>query len=152
MPMRYFEDFTVGETLPLGSRHVTRAEIIAFAAEFHPHPSHLDERSEPHALVDGLMASGWHTGALFMSLLCSGFLIESTSLGSPGIETLKWPKPVRPGDTLTGKSTVVEARASRSRPDMGIVRFRHEVVNQAGETVMWLDNSILFGRRGETGA
>jgi acyl dehydratase len=85
-----------------------------------------------------------------MSLLCSGFLIESTSLGSPGIETLKWRKPVRPGDTLTGASTVVEARASRSRPDMGIVRFRHEVVNQAGETVMWLDNSILFGRRGAT--
>jgi acyl dehydratase len=144
--MRHFEDFIVGETLPLGSRHVTRAEIIAFAAEFDPQPFHLDERVAGDAMVGGLIASGWHIGAMFMSLLCSGFLIESTSLGSPGIETLKWQRPVRPGDTLTGASTVVEARASRSRPDMGIVRFRHEVVNQAGETVMWLDNSILFGR------
>jgi acyl dehydratase len=152
MPMRHFEDFIVGETLPLGSRHVTRAEIIAFAAEFDPQPFHLDERVTGDAMVGGLIASGWHIGAMFMNLLCSGLLIESTSLGSPGIETLKWRKPVRPGDTLTGASTVVEARTSRSRPDMGIVRFRHEVVNQAGETVMWLDNSILFGRRGETGA
>jgi acyl dehydratase len=152
MPMRYFEDFIVGETIALGSRHVTRAEIIAFATEFHPHPAHLDERAEGHALVEGLMASGWHTGAIFMNLLCSGFLVESTSMGSPGIDTLKWQKPVRPGDTLTAASTVVEARASRRRPEMGIVRFRHEVVNQAGETVMWLDNSILFGRRGTPGA
>jgi acyl dehydratase len=150
--MRHFEDFIVGETLPLGSRHVTRAEIIAFAAEFDPQPFHLDERVTGDTMVGGLIASGWHIGAMFMNLLCSGLLIESTSLGSPGIETLKWRKPVRPGDTLTGASTVVEARTSRSRPDMGIVRFRHEVVNQAGETVMWLDNSILFGRRGETGA
>jgi len=149
MPMRYFEDFTVGETLPLGSRHITRAEIISFAVEFHPHPAHLDERGAADALLPGMTASGWHTGAVFMRLLCSGFLLDSTSLGSPGIETLKWQKPVRPGDTLTASSTVVEARASKSRPDMGIVRFHHEVVNQAGETVMWLDNSILFGRRGE---
>jgi acyl dehydratase len=148
MAKRYFEDFAVGEKLPLGSRHVTRAEIIAFAAEFDPQPFHLDERAEGGAMVGGLIASGWHVGGLFMSLLCGGFLIESSSMGSPGIETLKWQRPVRPGDTLTAFSIVIEARASKSRPEMGIVRFRHEVINQAGETVMWLENPILFGRRG----
>jgi acyl dehydratase len=81
-------------------------------------------------------------------MLCGGFLLDSSSMGSPGIESLKWRKPVRPDDTLTASSTVVDARASKSRPEMGIVRFRHEVVNQADELVMWLDNSIMFGRRG----
>lgn len=148
MAKRYFEDFIVGENLPLGSRHVTRAEIIAFAAEFDPQPFHLDERAGGEAPISGLMASGWHVGALFMGMLCGGFLLDSSSMGSPGIESLKWRKPVRPDDTLTASSTVVDARASKSRPEMGIVRFRHEVVNQADELVMWLDNSIMFGRRG----
>jgi acyl dehydratase len=149
MAKLYFEDFVVGETLPLGSRHVTRGEIIAFAAEFDPQPFHLDERAGGEARpLSGLMASGWHVGALFMSMLCRGFLLDSSSMGSPGIESLKWRKPVRPGDTLTASSIVVETRVSNSRPEMGIVRFRHEVVNQANELVMWLDNSIMFGRRG----
>lgn len=147
MAKRYFEDFVVGEELPLGSRHVSRGEIIAFAAEFDPQPFHLDERAGDGP-VWGLMASGWHVGALFMNMLCSGFLLNSSSMGSPGIESLKWHRPVRPGDTLTASSTVVDTRVSKSRPEMGIVRFRHEVVNQAGETVMCLDNAILFGRRG----
>jgi acyl dehydratase len=85
---------------------------------------------------------------MFMNLLCGGFLIDSSSMGSPGIETLKWRRPVRPGDTLIGTSIVIETRASKSRREMGIVRFRHEVVNQADEVVMWLENPILFGRRG----
>jgi len=148
MTKRYFEDFVVGERLPLGSRQVSRSEIIAFAAEFDPQPFHLDERAGDNAIIGGLMASGWHVGALFMALLCKGFLLESSSMGSPGIETMQWRKPVRPGDTLTASSTVVEARASESRPEMGIVRFRHEVINQHGDIVMWLDNAILFGRRG----
>jgi acyl dehydratase len=147
MAKRYFEDFVVGEKLPLGSRHVSRGEIIAFAAEFDPQPFHLDERAGDGPGW-GPMASGWHVGALFMNMLCSGFLLDSSSMGSPGIESLKWQRPVRPGDTLTASSTVVETRVSKSRPEMGIVRFRHEVANQAGETVMWLDNAILFGRRG----
>jgi acyl dehydratase len=147
MIQRYFEDFVVGEALPLGSRQVTRAEIIAFAAEFDPQPFHLDERQGASGMVDGLMASGWHVAGLFMRMLCDGFLLESSSLGSPGIETLKWRKPVRAGDTLTGTATVLEARRSKSRPEMGIVRFRSDIVNHAGETVMWLENPILFGCR-----
>lgn len=152
MVQRYFEDFAVGDVLPLGSHRVTRAEIIAFAAEFDPQPFHLDERQGSgtmgtDSMVDGLIASGWHVAGLFMRMLCDGFLLESSSLGSPGIETLKWRKPVRAGDTLTGKATVIEVRRSKSRPEMGIVRFRSEVENQAGETVMWLENPILFGCR-----
>jgi acyl dehydratase len=152
MVQRYFEDFTVGEVIPLGSHQVTRAEIIAFAAEFDPQPFHLDERQgagtmRAGTMVDGLIASGWHVSGLFMRMLCDGFLLESSSLGSPGIETLKWRKPVRAGDTLTAKATVIETRRSKSRPEMGIVRFRSEVENQAGEIVMWLENPILFGCR-----
>jgi acyl dehydratase len=145
MVQRYFEDFVVGEVIPLGSHQVTRAEIIAFAAEFDPQPFHLDERQGADSMVDGLIASGWHVSGLFMRMLCDGFLLQSSSLGSPGIETLKWQKPVRPGDTLTARATVIEVRRSKSRPEMGIVRFRSEVENQAGEVVMWLENPILFG-------
>jgi acyl dehydratase len=147
MVQRYFEDFVVGEVIPLGSHQVTRPEIIAFAAEFDPQPFHLDERQGAGSIVDGLIASGWHVSGLFMRMLCDGFLLESSSLGSPGVETLKWRKPVRAGDTLIARATVIEARRSKSRPEMGIVRFRSEVENQAGEIVMWLENAILFGCR-----
>lgn len=149
MPKRHFEDFAVGETIRLPERHVGRAEIIAFAAEFDPQPFHLDERSAPTEMTSGLSASGWHVCALLMRMLCDGFLVESSSMGSPGIETLKWRRPVRPGDRLGGAVTVLEARASASRPEMGIVRFRSEVTNQAGETVLVMECPIFF-RRGAT--
>jgi acyl dehydratase len=147
MPKLYFEDFKPGQVLPLPSRHVTRAEIVAFAAEFDPQPFHLDEQSPQSMLVGGLIASGWHVASMFMRMICDAFMIDSSSMGSPGIETLKWQKPVRPGDTLSGASTVLDTRASKSRPQMGIVRFHHEVVNQTGEVVMWMENPILFGSR-----
>lgn len=147
MPKRYFEDFAVGDKLPLGSKLVTRDEIIAFATEFDPRPAHLDAARGGEALVEGPIASSWHVGAMFMDLLCGGFLLDSSSLGSPGMETLKWEHPVRPDDRIEAFSTVIEARASKSRPEMGIVRFRHEVLNQTGKIVMWIENPILFGRR-----
>jgi acyl dehydratase len=146
--MRAFEDFTVGLELPLGPYRVSREELVAFAAEFDPQPFHLDEAAASRTLMGGLAASGWHTCAIFMRMICDAFLLESASMGSPGIDTLKWVKPVRPGDVLTGVSRVLEARASTSRPGMGIVRFRHEVRNGASETVMWMENPILFVRRG----
>ncbi len=147
MAKRYFEDFAVGDALPLPERQVGRAEMIAFAAEFDPQPFHLDERAAATDLTGGLFASGWHVCALLMRMLCDGFLVESACLGAPGVETLKWRKPVRPGDRLKGTSTVLDVRPSARRPEMGIVRFRHEVVNQAGETVVWMENPIFFGRR-----
>jgi acyl dehydratase len=145
--MRYFEDFTVGEVIHHGSREVSAADIIAFATEYDPQPFHLDPSAPHTAATGGLIASGWHVAAIFMRSLCDAFLLVSSSMGSPGVETLKWVAPVRPGDRLTGRSVVVEAKASRSKPDRGIVRFRHELVNADGEVVMWLDNPIFFGRR-----
>ena len=145
--MRAFEDFTVGLTIVHGSRTVTRSDIIAFAAEFDPQPFHLDEAAPETGLTGGLIASGWHIAAIFMRLLTDSLLLDSTCLGSPGVETLKWAKPLRPGDTLSGRSTVTAARPSQSRPDRGIVSFRHEALNQTGDVVMWMDNAILFGLR-----
>ncbi|MCP4380010.1 MAG: MaoC family dehydratase [Hyphomicrobiales bacterium] len=147
MGKRHFEDFTVGQSLRLPTRRVERGDIIAFAAEYDPKPFHLDERTTPTELTAGLSASGWHVCAVFMRMLCEGFLLDSTCVGSPGVETLKWRSPVRPGDSLSGNSTVIEARNSASRPALGIVRFRHEVSNQHGEAVMWLEGPVLFERR-----
>ncbi len=149
MPKRYFEDFAVGQVLTLPERQVGRAEIIAFAAEFDPQAFHLDERAGASDLASGLFASGWHTCAMLMRMLCDAYLVDSSCMGSPGIETLKWRKPVRAGDRLSGSSTVIELRKSATRPEMGIVRFRHEVRNQAGETVVYMENPIFF-RRGES--
>jgi acyl dehydratase len=144
---RYFEDFLIGETLALPERRIGRAEMIAFAAEFDPQPFHLDERADATGLMGGLTASGWYVCAVFMRMLCDAFLAESACLGSPGMETLKWRRPVRPGDRLGGTSTVIELRPSATRPEMGIVRFRHEVTNQAGATVAWMEGPIFFARR-----
>ena len=145
--MRTFEDFAVGQVLPHPSWRITAEDIIAFAREYDPQPFHTDPNSVEAAYLGGLIASGWHVAAIFMRTLCDAFLLDSTSMGSPGVDTLKWQKPVRPGDTLTARSTVLEVKPSRSRPDRGIVRFRHDMLNQKGETVMTLDNPVLFGRR-----
>jgi acyl dehydratase len=147
MGYRTFEDFTVGLVLPLATVTVTRDEVITFARRYDPQPMHLDEAGGAASMLGGMAASGWHTCALFMRMMCDGFLVNSSSLGSPGIETLKWLAPVRPGSTLSGTSTVLEARLSRSRPDMGIVRFLHQVRDQDGRDVMRAENPILFGVR-----
>ena len=146
-PKRTFEDFAAGETIAHGHHEVTADEIIAFAAEYDPQPFHLDADAPETALTGGLIASGWHVAAIFMRLMCDSFLVESSSMGSPGIDTLKWLKPVRPAETLTARSTVIEVRPSQSRPDRGIVRFRHELADHNGELVMRFDNPIMFGRR-----
>ncbi len=145
--MRYFEDFEPGLELPLEPHTVTRAEIVAFAAEFDPQPFHLDEAAAADTLLGGLAASGWHTCALFMRMMYHGWLSQTACIGSPGIDMLKWRRPVRPGDTLSGRSVVLDIRASKSRPDRGFIRFRHEVVNGNGETVMVSENPIMFQRR-----
>ena len=145
--MRYFEDFSEGQELPFGPHTVTRAEIVAFAAEFDPQPFHLDERAAAETMLGGLAASGWHTCALFIRMLFDGWVTDAASMGSPGVDTLKWLRPVRPGDVLSGRSIVLEVRTSKSRPDRGFVRFRHEVANGRGEPVMVLENPVMFSRR-----
>ena len=148
MPLRYFEDFQAGQELALKPCMVTRAEIVAFAAEYDPQPFHLDESAGADTLLGGLAASGWHTCALFMRMMYDGWLKDSASMGSPGVDTLKWMRPVRPGETLSGRSVVLETRASQSRPDRGFVRMRHEVVDARGDPVMVLENPIMITRRG----
>jgi acyl dehydratase len=143
----YWEDLIVGSVAEFGSRLVTREEIIAFAAEFDPQPMHMDEEFARSTMLGGLAASGWHTCAIEMRMIVDGFMGDSDSMGSPGIDEVRWLKPVRPGDRLTLRRTILEARPLRSRPEWGLVRFRFELINQAGETVMRQENVNMFGRR-----
>jgi acyl dehydratase len=145
--MRYFEDFTPGQVIELGSRAVTRDEIITFASAFDPQPFHTDEEAAKKSIYGGLLASGWHTGSLMMRLLYDGLLKETVSLGSPGIDELRWLKPVRPGDTLSARMTVLENTPSRSKSDRGIVRTLIELENQHGEIVMTVKGLNMLARR-----
>ncbi len=144
--MLHFEDFAPGQAYAFGPHTITRAEIVAFASEFDPQPFHLDEAAAAGTMLGGLAASGWHTCALFMRMMYDGWLKDSASMGSFGVDTLRWKRPVRPGDVLSGRSVVLECKAS-SRPDRGYVRFRHEVEDAAGNAVMVLENPVIFGRR-----
>jgi acyl dehydratase len=124
-----------------------KERMIAFAREFYPQPFHTDEKAAEASIWGGLIASGWLTGSTLMRLLYDGFLKDTASLGSPGVDELRWLKPVRPGDTLTARLTVIETTASRSRPDRGIVRTRMELMNQDGEAVMTITGVNFISRR-----
>jgi acyl dehydratase len=142
-----YEDFVEGSTIDLGVKHVTAQELIAFASEFDAQPMHLDEEAGKASILGGLSASGWHTCAMFMRMMCDAFLLDSTSQGSPGIDYARWKKPVLAGDILTGKSTILAKRASRSRPDLGFVTMHAELFNQRGESVFELENTGMFLKR-----
>jgi acyl dehydratase len=144
---RYFEDFREGETVELGSFSYTEREIIDFAREFDPQPMHTDPVAAQSSTYGGLIASGWQTATSYMRRLVDGIMRESESIGSPGIDRLRWLKPVRAGDRLRARFTVLDARASNSRPDWGIVRSRGEVLNQNDEVVMDVEAVNFFGRR-----
>ena len=148
MPKLHWEDFQPGTVTVYGPRLVTREEIVAYAAEFDPQPMHLDEAAGKASILGGLSASGWHTCAIYMRLLCDAFLLDSTSQGAPGIERIKWRKPVLAGDRLNGRTTVLSRRESRSRPSIGLVAFRSELFNQRGEQVFELENTVMFLKRG----
>jgi acyl dehydratase len=147
-----FEDLEVGASIRLGTKRVMAEEIIEFASEFDPQPMHLDEEAGKASLLGGLAASGWHTCVMFMRMMCDGFLLDSTSQGSPGLEYVRWKKPVLAGDTLVGRSTVVAKRPSKSKPGLGLVTVRSELVNQRGETVLELENTGMFLTREAAGA
>jgi acyl dehydratase len=143
----YFEDFQPGHTAEFGPRLVTREEIIAFAAQYDPQPMHLDEAAGQKSLLGGLGASGWHGCAIMMRMICDGFMLKSAGMGAGGVEEVQWLRPIRPGDRLTLRLAVLEARPSKSRPEMGIVRIRYEMLNDHGECVMVMVALALFGRR-----
>ncbi len=147
MDRLYFEDFSPGEIVEYGDREVTAAEIVAFAREFDPQPFHLDAEAGRGTLAGGLIASGWHVVAMLMRMSCDAFLLRSASQGAPGVEAIDWLKPVKPGDRLRVRRTTLSARASRSRPAIGVVEFRFEVLNQNRETVMTQKGSAFILRR-----
>jgi acyl dehydratase len=145
--VRYFEDFKPGDVIELGARTISKESILAFAREFDPQPFHTDEEAARRSIYGGLLASGWHTGSLLMRILYDGLLHDTASLGSPGIDELRWVKPVRPGDTLSGRMTVLEAIPSRSKPDRGLIRSLMEMRNQHGEVVLTIRGLSLIARR-----
>lgn len=142
-----FEDFPPGYFGTFGPRHVTREEIVAFAAEFDPQPMHLDEDAASKSLLKGLAGSGWHMCAIMMRMIFDGFLQRTASMGSPGVNEMRWLAPFRPGDDLTMDVEVLEARPSQSRPDTGIVTYKFSVRNAAGLALAEMVVPIILGRR-----
>lgn len=147
METRFWEDFQVGEVEQIGGKKVERDEVIDFARQFDPQPFHVDEAAAKQSIYGGLIASGWHTCSMVMRMMCDTYLLQSASVGSPGIDNLKWLKPVRPGDTIRARRTTLESRTSKSRPEIGIVRNLWEVFNQEGELVMTMEGYGMFRRR-----
>jgi acyl dehydratase len=132
----HFEDFTVGESRDFGRYEVTAEEIKSFAREFDPQPFHVDERAGKDSLLGGLCASGWHTCAMLMRMMVEGYLGRAASMGSPGLNEVKWLKPVFPDETLTARFTVMAKRQSAKTPEMGIITMRWEVFSTSGEKKM----------------
>ena len=152
MELLSFEDFAPGSVRRFGSYRVTREEIVSFAREFDPQPFHLDAEAASGSLLGGLAASGWHTFSMMMRLYCDEWANRSMSMGSPGIEEARWLAPVRPGDLLSVRMEIVDARASKSRPEMGLLTIYSEVLDQAGRVVASARHVNMMGRRGSRGA
>jgi acyl dehydratase len=133
---RWFADYVPGTTSEFGPIQVDEAEVVEFARRFDPQPFHVDAEAAAAGPYGGLIASGWHTCALMMRLLADEYLSPVSSLGSPGIDELRWLRPVRPGDELTLRTTVEDTRVSRTKPDRGVLTTRIEMVDRAGEVVL----------------
>ncbi len=147
IPLYCWEDFPAGSTRPFGPMRVTREATLAFAAQFDPQPFHLDEEAAQASLFKALSASGWHTCAMTMRMMCDSYLLQSSSLGSPGMDELRWLKPVFPGDTLHGRLTVLAARPMNSRPNVGLIQSLWETFNQHDEAVLSMKGWGMFRRR-----
>jgi acyl dehydratase len=143
----YFDDFHPGWTFELGARTLSAEDIVSFARQWDPQRYHTDEAQARASPYGGLIASGWQTACVGMRLMCDGYLNESACVGSPGIEEIRFLKPVRPGDTLRFRSTATEARPSRTKPNRGTVTFTWEVINQVDEIVLSMIGTQLFLRR-----
>jgi acyl dehydratase len=151
MPDIHLDDLEPGQVYHLGRRTLGRDEIVAFARAWDPQPFHLDEAAAAQSIYGGLIASGWHTVCVFMRLFADGLLHRAAAMGSPGVDELRWLKPVRPGDSLEARLEILEIRPSRSKPDRGIVRARSVTLNQHGEEVLTFVAPLLFKRRPQAG-
>lgn len=143
----YFEDFQAGQEFKVGSRTVTEEEIIAFASQFDPQPFHVDPEASQDSIFGGVVASGWHTCSMMMRLMVDGLLSRSSSMGSPGLDKIRWLLPVRGGDTLSVSYVTTQVKASASRADRGVVWSDWKAVNQRGELVCLIEGMGMFGRR-----
>jgi acyl dehydratase len=145
----HLDDLQAGQTFTLGSRSVSREEILAFASSWDPQPFHLDDAAAQAGIYGALIASGWHTVCIFMRLFTDGLLNRAAALGSPGIDELRWLKPVHAGDTLEARAEILDVRPFRSRPDRGAARIRCVVANQAADEVLTMIATVMFLRRPE---
>jgi acyl dehydratase len=143
----YFEDFKVGDTVQVGSRTIGEEEIVSFARQYDPQPFHVDPEAATKSIYGGLIASGWQTVLLMMRSMVDNFLNDSSSQGSPGVDEVRWLRPVRPGDTLTFFTTVLTVKPSNSKPDRGIVQSQWSAENQDGEVVATMKGMNIFLRR-----
>lgn len=143
----YWEDFAVGSVKEFGAMPVDRDGVVEFASRFDPQPFHTDEAAARESLFGGLCASGWHTCSMAMRMMCDEYLLESASLGSPGIDELRWLRPVFPGDTLRMRVEVLAARPMASRPGVGLVQSRWTLLNQQGDPVLTMQGWNMFRRR-----
>lgn len=146
MTLLLLDDFTLGDAFDLGAITVSETEIIAFARRFDPQPFHIDPEAAALGPFGGIVASGWHTASLCMRLLVDGLLHRTATLGSPGIDTLRWLRPLRPGDTLHLRAIVSAVRPSESKPDRGVVALHLEAYNQRGEVLLSMEGVNFVGR------
>ena len=143
----YFEDFHPGQEIDLGQRSVSEEEIIAFATQFDPQPFHVDREAAAASIYGGVIASGWHTCSMMMRMVVDGLMGCAASMGSPGLESVRWMLPVRAGDTLRVRYLTQKIKASGSRPDRGVVWSKWVATNQHGEEVCTIEGMGMFGRR-----
>jgi len=143
----YFEDFFPGQDIDLGNRTVSEEEIIEFASRFDPQPFHVDKDAAAQSIYGGVIASGWHTCSMMMRLVVDGLMAKSSSMGSPGLDGVRWLAPVRAGDTLNVRYQTTQVKASNSKPDRGVVWSKWVAINQHGETVCTVEGMGMFMRR-----
>ena len=147
MKSRYVEDFTAGNIFDLGTYDITEEEIIEFSKKYDPFPFHIDDEAAKKTIFKGIICSGWLTGLVWLRLMHKMFISYETILGSPGHEEMKWPAPVRPGDKLHGQVEIKESRLSKSKPDIGFVRYTATMINQKNEIVFITTSSLLVKSR-----
>lgn len=150
MPELYLDDFAAGQVYQLGAYSFAKDDILRFANEFDPQPFHIDEAAATQSNYGGLIASGWHTGSVFMRLLVDGLLHKCAGMGSPGVDEMRWLAPIRPDDTLSARLEVDDVRPSKSKPDRGFVITRGILTNQNGEEVFTLKAPFMLRRRETT--
>jgi acyl dehydratase len=146
-PVRYAEDFKAGDRFELGSYTVTREELIEFARRYDPFPFHVDDQAAQATMFGGVIASGWMTALVWLRLMHQSFLDYGTTLGSPGHEEMTWPKPVKPGDRLSGHVEIKESRVSKSKPDIGFVRYTAKLRNDGGDDVFVTTSTLIIRTR-----